>query len=501
MKHLSTSILTVMLAFLCVFGVEAKKKMPKKVFYDSKSWIVNFFGDDLSWFRDTPMRVKIAEFKMDVPSYKGQPTDAECKAIEAELNKQDYGKKVIDILTDNGTSEATLRKLALANVQKADLELGAENMRTNSGEDVSNLLAEDYLPVLTYNYIIVDFYYTVTIKNSKGDYEDIECINPVIYHVDIDREQAFDIMSSLGEPARYDKLKFNVSFCSKERYYEEIIADVPALAVRGVLTQRNPARISIGSDMGVRKGDLVTFYSQRLDKQGKPYSKRISRARVCKVWPDYAQVNFEANTAGNRKNGDIVVRTPDNHSRMGILATWSQKVWGGKILWDDKSGFTRSGIIHHFLMDLGFSMTQEPGNKFVVTNGLETPNCLRAPMFWNLGMGYGIGKTFLGFMDVMGFFIAQYEGSFMLKNESLMKDLMGQDKYSDYQAKDLYGSNLRIPIGLRLSFNTGYPTKFIIEGGYAVNWAIDKKAKAIKESLKSMDARRDGLFVNIGFIF
>lgn len=496
MKQLTRSILIVMLSLLCASSADAKK-----VFYDSKSWIVNFFGDDLSWFDDTPMRVKIHDFKMNVPSYSGQPTYYDCKNIENKLNEENYGKKVVDILTENGTSERILRQLALANVQKADIELGSENMRTNSGENISNLLAEDYLPVLTYNYIIVNFHYTVTTKNSNNESVDVPMINPVIFHVDIDKEQAFDIMSCIGDPERYNKLKFNVSFCTKKQYYEDIIADVPALAVRGVLTKRNPAHISIGSDMGLRNGDLVTIYSQRMDKEGQPYSKRISRARVCKVWPDYAQVNFEANTAGNRKNGDIVVRTPDNHSRAGFLATWSPKVWGGKILWDKKTGFKRSGIIDHYLMDLGFSMTQEPDNKFVVIDGERSPNCLKAPMFWNLGLGYGLGKTFLGFFDVMGFFIVQYDGAFMPSNKSLMKELMEQDQYGDYQAETIYGNNIRIPIGLRLSFNMGYPTKLVIEGGYAFNWAIDHNAKAIKESLKSMDAHRDGIFVNLGFLF
>lgn len=495
MKHLSRSILIAMLGLLCVFGADAKKKMPKKVFYDSKSWIVNVFGD-AGYLKAQAMEPKIQDFPMELPVFDGYPYESFCKDVADKLTRDGYGREAIDILTKDGSSEEILRKLALANVQKRDLEFGVETMRADSGEDVANILAEDYLPVLTHCYLSVPFKYEVEVKDKDTKQVRKETrITHALYRVDVSNEEAFDIMSSLGDPERYNQLKYNVSYCTNETFYDDIIKDVPDMAVRGVLTQRNPARISIGSNMGIQKGDLVSFYSQRMDKNGNPYSKRISRARVGKVWPDFAQVNFEANTAGNRKNGDIVVKTPDNHLRMGLVATWQPHIWGGELLFDMKTGFARSGIIHHFLMDLAFSMTDKPGNKFTVLEGEYGPYCVKAPMFANIGMGYGLGKTFLGFMDVMGFFIAQYEGSIML-GDKFMKNLS-----EDGKAETVFGSAIRIPIGLRLSFNMGYPTKLFLEGGYAVNLGLGNDAKIVKQSLKYMNARRDGIFLNLGFMF
>lgn len=464
-----------------------------KVFYDSKSWIVNVAGDP-QFLINNGFKSKVNPIESLTVPYllTSIPTEANCQRIARDLTEQGYGKKFIDALTENGTSDTYLKKLALWNANKQDIEFGAENLRADNPDALETLLADDYEPILQNNFIVLTHTACTTNKNGKQT-----CVTYyAIFHVDVTKEEAFDIVAHIGDPL-YKDMKFPVSYVYSGTYSEDdteaqIAKHVPALAVRGVLLRRHPARISIGENAGIQKGDLVSIYSQRSDKDGNQYSKRISRARVCGVWGDEAQVNFEAGTAGNRKNGDVVVRTPDSHYRWGIKATYMPHVWGGEIFMDGKSGFTRSGIIHHMLLGLGFSMTDHPGDKYVV---LDRNGEFQAPMFANIGLGYGIGKTFLGFMDVMPFFMVQYEAGFML---SKFSDLLDED---ETKGSAPFASSVRIPIGLRLSFNLSYPCKIFVEGGYAARLGFGDDDKIIKQACEYQGAKRSGVFVNLGFIF
>lgn len=506
MKHFYKIAALVLILIIGVSTAGAKKKKSGRVFYDSKSWIVNVFGNTEEYMSQT-IRHKIESFPMAIPMFSasfdkdGLPDEKACEDEARRLTEEGYGKKIVDILTLNGESENTLRRLAIANVQKGDIELANENMRVSEGDNASNLLAEDYLPILMHNYIVAEVPYTYKVKDKNDNYVEKTGYWPVLFKVDIDKEQAFDIMSCLGDKERYDKLHFNVSLASRQKYYNDIIEEVPDMAVRGVLTQRAPARINIGSDAGISKGDLISFFGQRVDKEGNMYSKRISRARVSAVWPEYSQVNFEAKMSGNRKNGDVAVKTPDSKSWFGLLATWSPHIWGGKLLFDNLSGFTRAGIIHHFLMDLGFSMSDCPNNKYLYYAPDKDANCLKSPMFWNIGMGYGLSKTFVGFFDFMPFFIVQYEGGFMPGNKKLLKEYEAAGEDYGKQAKTIYGNFLHVPVGLRFSFNIGYPTRLAIEAGWAFNVAFDNNAKGIKEAMKTFGGKRDGIFINLGLTF
>lgn len=494
MNRLTKLLLTLLALTLAVPLARADKP-----FYDSKSWIVNVAGD-AQFLIDNGFESKVNPVALQVPHLlKQEPTAALCREIAADLTNSGMGKKMIDALTGNGKNDAVLRRLALANAQRQDVELGTSTLRFESGDALDNLLADDYLPILMHNYIVLTYTKTLTDKNHKVSYK----YYYAIFHVDINAEEAFDIVSSISDPSRYSSLRYPVSVCAfgeastPEKTEKKIAKSVPGLAVRGVLLKRNPARISIGKNAGLKKGDLVSIYSQRMDKDGNNYSKRISRARVCGVWDNEAQVNFEANTAGNRKNGDVVVRTPDSKFRVGLMATYTPHVWGGQILLDTKSGFARSGIVHHFLMDFGFSMTDKPGTKFIRLDDLSHE--YKAPMFFNFGMGYGLSKTFVGFFDVMPFFLVQYEMGAMIDFDSL-KDSLGENTSDDGDKMPL-GSAVRIPLGLRFSFNMGYPVRLALEVGYAFNFGIGDDYKIVKQACDYLGAKRNGAFINLGLTF
>lgn len=477
-----------------------------KPFYDSKSWIANVAGDYQLLLKNG-FESKVNPLNISI-NYSGslnvKPSKEVFDNFANDLQNENASQKILNALTYNGKSEELLKKLALLNIQRQDEEFGVATARAESGMSVRDIVAEDYLPILMNNYIVADFTYTERKSGGKTNTKKYYAI----YQLMITKEEAFDIMSCIGDAQRYSRLSFPISLVSygevkipdtnaveeiDDKLASKISKEVPGLAVRGVLLRRHPARISLGENEGIHKGDLVSIYSQRMDKDGNPYSKRISRARVCGVWDDEAQINFEANTAGNRKNGDIVVRTPDSKTRFGIMATYSPHLWGGRLIMDGKSGFTRSGIIHHLLVDLGFTMTDKPGTEFyaVKNNMLGKYN---APMFFDLGIGYGLGKTFLGFMDIMPFFIAQFELGTMF-------DASENQSSTTVDTKIVTGCAVKIPVGLRLSFNIGYPVKIFVEGGYAPKFGFGEDYKIVKQACNFLNVKQSNVFVNLGLMF
>lgn len=489
--------LKIALSFLIVC-LMACGEVCAKTFYDSKSWIVPVGGqtDNLMLCglstKVYPIHISGAESVFSV-SYK--PDKKWGEDLAARMTAEKYGNKIINALTAGGRNEDLLRKLAAINVQRQDMEFGNSTQRVESGDSVMNLLEEDYLPILTNCYYIVDIDVTSQTKSSKLPFSSNYY---AIFRVKINNEEAFDIMSCIGDAARYDQLSFPMELCyigkykGVEKTAEVISKEVPGLALRGVITQRHPAKISIGSDMNIHKGDLVSVYSQRMTKKGEPYSKRISRARVSAVSPDNAQINFENKLAGNRKNGDVVVRTPDRHTRMGVKVNYTQGIWGADIFGDSKVGFTKSGLIHHLIYYGGASITDHPKYVFtVIDKESDAYLCsYKAPIFISGGLGYGISKTFLGFID----------GMLSLKGE-YQYAIMADDGNANTEDVMMGLSALRVPVSFRLSFNVAYPLRVFVEGGYIYRQGFGKNYKILEQSLKLMNARNDGLFFSVGVIF
>lgn len=481
------------LLMLLAMAIPARADKP---FYDSKSWVVNVAGDP-DFLKNVGFESKvngITSFNVPFSIHGVPPTKAECERLAEEMTQAGIGKKFIDALTGHGHDDSYLKKLALWNANQNDIEFAADHLRGEGADGMETLIADDYEPILRQNYIVLTDVACTTDKNGKKT-----CVyGYAIFQVMVDKDEAFDIVMNLGTD-KYDQLNFPVKFLYANKCIgadtaeKDIAKHVPGLAVRGVLTRRHPARISIGEDKGIHKGDLVSIYSQRADKNGNLYSKRISRARVCGVWDHEAQINFEAGTRGNRKNGDIVVRTPDSHFRWGLMATYTPHVWGGQVLMDMKTGFTRAGIIHHMLMDLGFSMTDHPDDNFTVVAGDKAGHEYKAPMFANFGIGYGLSKTFVGFFDVMPFFLIQYEAGMMFDNTTFDTD--------DSNSKSILGSSIRVPIGVRFSFNIGYPLRLALEAGYSPAFGFGDDHKIVKQTCDIMGAKRNSVFVNLGLTF
>lgn len=489
-------------------GVVARAEKP---FYDSKSMIVNVTGSGALLFNYCGFESKLNFVNVPIPYGFPQKLDKkECQRLAADMTLSGVGRRYINALTDNGRDDYKLRRMALVNANRRDEEYASEHVRGIDDEQIQNLLAEDYEPVLRNNYIVLAR--EIPQKDGKMKYE------YAIFWVEVTEQQSYDIAMSLGTGAMPDD-NYPVKFLCSGTYdpkkpwktRNQISKNAPGLAVRGVITRRNPGCISIGEDVGLRKGDLVSVYSQRMDKNGKKYSKRISRARVCGLWKNEAQINFEDRMAGNRKNGDVVVITPDNLHRWGLAAQYTPHVFGGEIRFDQKVGFARSGLISHLLFNIGGGVTDKPDAKFCVVDDKHDDYVYNAPFFINGGIGYGLSKTFFGSFDVMPFVVAQYEAGIMTDFDGVVNDFNKFTNTGNGSTEGaaqlpsmhslLWGHSLRLPLGVRCSLNIGYPVRIYLEAGYAFRFGLGRNAKFVESSCDYLGAKRGGVFASLGFSF
>lgn len=518
------------------------KAVKDELFYDSKSWIVNVAGDT-AVFKDLRMDSRFQP--IDLNPFEGSygqrifGDNASGKEKAEAMTAAGLGKRYIDFITKDGQSDVFLKKLALKNIQKADIEFGSESILNTDSLNLITLLTDDYLPVLKNNYIISEYH-----KLNKGASEPINPYKPgkgnisdydfgigfQLFHVKINNEDALDIISSLGNPERYNQLpsyqielvkeswnNFNFNEfddrlkISEQGIPENISDEVRAwfvnelgntdAAVRGVILSRNPAVISIGRNAGLKPGEFVDIYSQKRDNFGHLYSKKISTARVTKVDEETAHINFVNHMAGNSKNGDIAVISSGKNTSIGLFGNWTPHNWGGSFFVDFNFAYSSSGAIWHIIMSiLELSVTDSPHHRFKRTDRWEGSGShkiyeeLRAPVFVNWGPGIGVSKPILGTFELMAY--AQFHPEI-----SIMAITNSKDFSKDFEAHSVVGFAFRIPLGLRLAFNLKYPTKIALEGGWAIDWGLGSHHKIVKNACKEIGVSRGGPFLNLGFLF
>lgn len=483
---------TVALVMLTALSASAKKE---KFFLDAKCQLVGIatIGNPF-WDENTPkkfVRMDITS-RFDIPeSLVGALSDAE---LETYLNENNVGRRVIDhIVSFDGYSlhDGRLRQLAMQNAIRADRERADKGLI-----DASTMLKDDIDPIFLHNYLIVNR--TKTVPAKQGD-KDVEKVigNRAIYKVVMTPELLEQIYAAWDNPEEYQKIFVPVQYIaplgmSVHETTKELGKTEPDFMLYGQMLSR--ATVDLPRSIGINKGYDVTIYRQELDRDGNFYSKRIARGKVSGFDDDGEKTHFfrVAGNAGSRKNGDLVTIKHSNNFSWGIYADYMPHVWGGNFQFDWAGVFRKSGLYAHFLMDLGFHMTDKPGNKYII---FDRPSNYeyRSPMFFNIGMGAAFSKTFIGMIETTPFFMVEYEPGFMAPSK--LEDIEGEKSQAPF------GNAVRVPVGLRLNINLNYPFRLSLEAGYAFHWGFGDDYKIIEQTCNYLDAKRKGFFLSAGFMF
>lgn len=454
MKTTIRSLLVGATAMLAATAVAADNNPQINVAGNYRMLAANGFADNVN-----PLPVTIADMLSEIPDKK------KCSAIARRLTADRWGEKIIGSLAGRGvTSPDSLARNFIVMTYRHDRTIYTSGR--NSGSDK-----------------VTETYYA-------------------IFHVDVTAEQIAAIGRSAAS-ARTMEFPVSVATFGKVKPGKTITRlarELPVMASRGTITSDSPSRIDLGTNAGLRRGDLVTIYAP---SAGTP--RRLARARVCDVWDNGSRVVFEDGKASSTQPGLYVERTPDSPVRFGFDFAYAPSVFGLEAIVDVRLGMSAGALGHHLLGNLGFALTDKPGKTHEVYGrpGTSTAGQLdysfKEPKFVTAGIGYGLSATFGGRFGVMPYVMARYEATLFKVSDVNPKIVApGQVPRTSFS-----GSALRVPIGVRLSYNLSYPLKLFVEGGYSFCSPIGDDYGDI-ENIMSTGGRTlhgDRLFAKIGLIF
>lgn len=496
MKRLAICIAAMAACVLLSIGVEAKKE---NFFLDEKSQVIGIatigdyvVGDLYEKFvaRSIDRRLNMTLAPRDTVF----PSEYEMTSYLKGINA---GRIVIDdllLFDGKGFDETELRRRTELNNIRSDHErasldiLGAENV-----------LRDDVNPIMTNNYLFVRLQYTKPYVNDKGESKERTVYRDYIYKVLVDHNILESIYEAWDNPEEYKKINIPLQYIETPKSEDSTLGSIISALEKDNTDFKNYGQLirrssfDLGDRAGVKRGDNVTIYRQMEDRNGNLYSKRIARGKVNGFDNNgkYAHFFRVSGNAGSWKNGDLATVSHSSNFNFGGQLELGDKTWYAGIVGDYAFGFTKSGIYSHMLFNLGYCQTLNPGRRF--DYGYDT---YKSPYFFNFGLGYGIGKTLLGFFDIMPYVKAQYD-------LAEMRDANAGADEKEEDVEKLKGHFVRVPIGVRLNINIVYPCRLMLEAGYAFHFGLNEIAESgmIKEALQSIGAKRDGYFVSVGLIF
>lgn len=432
-------------ALLSLFTVSGNAKK----FYDSKSQIIGISGDikDLV-YGELKSKYFINDIKIDIQDednkkFKKKFKKSECALIVSKLNRENVGKKILDYLFcyDGRTlSEHLLRKRALKNVQLID-----EERATRGVIDPNMILQEDYLPILENNYIVK------TRKYEKKIYW-------IVFRVGINKNILEEVFNSWSNMDKYNAIKVPIEYVASGSYKDkrdsnvknqlayEISRKIAAFSVRGQIIDNHPLILNIGEEEGVKKGSRIAIFRQSANDKGEYKSKRIAYARAATV-KDTTRMFRISGKATSYKKGDIGVLDFDRGMGSSITGTlirikdYGSTYYGCQYNSDKRVFFNKKGFSTYTLLSIGlYASDQDIKNTSAPTINDGAVEFDSTPKLMDIGVGIGIGKTFLSRLELMPYIKACY--SFALGDE---------DDYDDFTKL------IRIPVGICTNINLFYP--------------------------------------------
>lgn len=468
----------------------------EKPFYDSKSNIVCITGNyNLLAYGNKYRKVEV-EIPDSCSAYSGKQL---CKI----LNDQKIGKQILDYLfCYNGTSlsEERLKDLALQNVLKSDDERAAIGVISKD-----DILKEDYLPILENNYIFL-----VSTVSGKKIWN--------AYKVEIDKDVLEQVFNCWDDMSKYNQISVPVSLVAsdkakmtydvdtqkhvlKNKTKRKMSLKVPAFAIRGQVTGRNPFATNIGHVNGLKSCDKVAIYRTK-EKNGKMYSSKVSTTRACNVNDSTANLYTFAGGQASYKKGDVAVYQPSRNSSWTISGNYMDHSYNLNFTFDHRLKLSPVGISQYFMLMMGVGGYEKSEKRLYATNN---GSLVYSPIIANFGLGYGIGYEFAHCIEIQPYVQAQWEGMFFTKKESSPYD--GTDGAS--YASGATSNSVRFPLGARVNLNICYPVQLVVGAEYIFN----VKFKVAKDTEKRVHNdpekfffeptgyKRDGLNIYAGLRF
>lgn len=489
MKRFSLVMLGML--FLMVLSASAKDK----IFFNSKSNIIGITGDYqiltsggfTAKFVNNPIYV-------DMP-----PAYMSTKSMCEYFNRQNFGKKLLDYLFSYDGSSLSIKLLeerAFSNAQKQDME------RANYGViSKDDILKGDpaILEILKNNFIFFEY------PTYKGSRKRKWCI----FKVNVTDETLKEVYNSWDDMSKYNQIAPKVVFVASGKYtvatstsasfwmgvldaslgangnivnnrdfqqanrllldwknsrrlIAKISKKVPQLAVRGQVVGRSPFIANVGAANGIKDRDRMVIYRTKQTKDGTLYSSRVATVRACKVRTNITHLYTFAGGQASAKQGDVAVLRINHNSSYSILGNYMEDSYGLNLSYDHRVALSKAGVSQYLMTNIGCSVYDGFLKRLYVTN---QGNLVYSPVHFNVGLGYGVGFEFAHSIELVPYFMAQYEGAYFMGKKS-------KDAADNSEKEDVYGNSFRIPIGMKAHVNLFYPVQLVIGAEYIFNCKI-----------------------------
>lgn len=371
--------------------------------------------------------------------------------IERWLNKQQIGKKVLDYLFSYhgySLSETLLKERALNNIQQNDEE------RASIGViDKETILKEDVVPILKHNYIYLE-------KSGKW----------MVFKVDITDDIIDMVYRNWTKNDAYNQIAVPVKFIKSGKIYKsplktfrKISKKVPELAFFGQVTGRHPFTTNIGSAHGIKNSDRMIIYRAK-ERNGKMYSTRVSTARACNVKDSTACLYTFAGGQASYKKGDVVLLSPNENSSVSFTGNMMNHSYGLNITYDNRIHLSKAGVSSYMMSMIGVGLYEHFQDRLYAFEN-EWP--YYSPVIINVGLGYGLGFQMLHSMEIVPYFLAQYE----LNLFGPYKQIFTYENENYDKNKELLTAHaVRVPLGVKLNVNLIYPLQLVVGGEYIFNF-------------------------------
>lgn len=201
--------------------------------------------------------------------------DGLCFATDAQLNAQDIGKKVLNILLQRDASGLHIDKLyrlALSNVALAEDERAVLDASADKRDVLKKLIVRQ---ILSNNYIILA-------ENNPNNL--MYNVNWRLFHVDVDNRIIDQVFMNWDDMSGYDQIRVPVSLVaegkakSNDEILNAIIDKSNVIAPHSAILSRHPFTVGFGSQQGAKLLDRVEVYRLYEDTSGNVKVKRISKS-------------------------------------------------------------------------------------------------------------------------------------------------------------------------------------------------------------------------------
>lgn len=537
MKRYTIFLISMML--LMTLGANAKDK--EKVFFNSKSNIIGVTGNyELLTIGGFTAKFVDNPIDMEMP-HEGMSAMEMCEYF----NNNDFGKKLLDYLfMYNGTSLSIelLADRAYNNAQKQDVEraeYGVVNKEAIlKGDDAIN-------EVLRNNFIFIDYQLTESkrkwfvfkvnitnetlkeVYNSWNDMEKYNQIHPNVVFVASGRYKVATGNSQLGtttEPnniyprtnnADIGNIIGNVignvigdyiqqqQVCkNSRRLIKNISKKVPEFAIRGQVISRSPFMTNVGKENGIKNRDRMRIYRAKQDNEGRIYSSRVATVRACNLTSNNAYLYTFAGGQASAKQGDVAVFEPNRNSSYSVIGNYMNHSYGINLAYDHRMTLSKAGFSQYLMTNIGCGVFEGFQKRLYVTN---ENNLVHSPILFNVALGYGVGYEFAHCIELVPYFMAQYEGAYFKgkENKYVPKD---ESLIGSWDKKDVYANSVRIPVGMKAHINLFYPVQLVVGAEYIFNFNISLVNDTNKDDpelffYKPMNYKRDGLNMFAGLRF